>query len=229
MEFVRGKTLQKIAEEAGKMEIDSAVKFIVQAARGLDYAHNKNIVHRDIKPDNIMINEEGVAKVADLGLAKDVTEADASVTMSGVGMGTPQYMAPEQAEGEPAGPDLAAQARDVDSFTSTRGRRGGALDDPWRTAERLVAEGRFEEAAHALYRGVLASIAQREQLRLDPSKTSGDYGRELRRRGSPLLSAFRAFARRFDWAVYGRGGCDAASLAALRELAEPFAPRARAA
>ena len=124
---------------------------------------------------------------------------------------------------------LSAQARDVDSFTSTRRRRGGAADDPWRTAERLTAEERFEEAAHALYRGVLTSIAQREQLRLDPSKTSGDYGRELRRRGSPMLSAFRTFARRFDWAVYGRGGCDAASLAALRELAEPFAPRARAA
>src|SRR6476646_413543 len=70
---------------------------------------------------------------------------------------------------------LAAQARDVESFTSRRGRRNGALDDPWRGAERLMAEGRFEEAAHALYRGVLASIAQREQLRLDPSKTSGDY------------------------------------------------------
>ena len=124
---------------------------------------------------------------------------------------------------------LAARARDVESFTARRGRRGGALDDPWRGAERLLAEGRFEEAAHALYRGVLASIAQREQLRLDPSKTSGDYARELRRRASPTLPAFRAFARRFEWTVYGRGGCDASSLAALRELAEPFAPRARAA
>lgn len=124
---------------------------------------------------------------------------------------------------------LAAQARDVESFASTRGRRRGALDDPWRAAERLIAAGRFEDAAHALYRGVLESVAQREQLRLDPSKTSGDYARELRKRGSPALSAFRAFARRFDWAVYGRGGCDATSLAALRELAEPFAPRARAA
>lgn len=124
---------------------------------------------------------------------------------------------------------LAARARDVEAFTSARGRRSGALDDPWRAAERSMAEGRFEEAAHALYRGVLASIAQREQLRLDPSKTSGDYARELRRRGSATLPAFRAFARRFDRAVYGRGGCDAASVAALRELAEPFAPRARAA
>lgn len=124
---------------------------------------------------------------------------------------------------------LSARARDVEAVTSTRGRRHRALDDPWREADRLMAERRFDEAAHALYRGVLASIAQREQLRLDPSKTSGDYARELRRRASPALPAFRAFARRFDRAVYGRGGCDATSLGALRELAEPFAPRARAA
>ncbi len=124
---------------------------------------------------------------------------------------------------------LAAQARDAESFTSKRGRRRSALDDPWQAAERLIAEGRFEDAAHALYRGVVTSVAQREQLRLDPSKTSGDYARELRKRGSPALSTFRAFARRFDWAVYGRGGCDATTLAVLRDLAEPFAPRARAA
>jgi predicted Zn finger-like uncharacterized protein len=97
MEFVRGTTLQKMVEKEGKLDIDTAVGYIVQAARGLEYAHRKKIVHRDVKPDNIMINEEGVAKVADLGLAKDVTDDDASMTMSGVGMGTPHYMAPEQA------------------------------------------------------------------------------------------------------------------------------------
>lgn len=124
---------------------------------------------------------------------------------------------------------LAARARDVEAFAEVRGRRNGRDDDPWRAADQAMADGRFEDAAHALYRGVLASVARREQLRLDPSKTSGDYVRELRTRGSPMLPAFRGFARRFDWAVYGRGGCDAASLAALREMAEPFAPRARAA
>jgi predicted Zn finger-like uncharacterized protein len=97
MEFVKGTTLQKMVEKEGKLDIDAAVGYIVQAARGLEYAHRKNIVHRDVKPDNIMVNEEGVAKVADLGLAKDVTDQDTSMTMSGVGMGTPHYMAPEQA------------------------------------------------------------------------------------------------------------------------------------
>jgi predicted Zn finger-like uncharacterized protein len=97
MEFVRGTTLQRIVEKEGKIEPATAVGYIIQAARGLEYAHRKNIIHRDIKPDNIMLNEEGIAKVADLGLAKDVQDQEASMTMAGIGMGTPHYMSPEQA------------------------------------------------------------------------------------------------------------------------------------
>ena len=124
---------------------------------------------------------------------------------------------------------VAAQARDADALAASRGKRAGASEDPWSEAERLIAAGRFEEAAHAMYRGVLSGLARRERLRLDPSKTSGDYARELRRRGAPSYGAFRTFVRRFDVAVYGYGGCTAESLAELRRLAEPFAPSARAA
>jgi hypothetical protein len=124
---------------------------------------------------------------------------------------------------------LAARARDEQAFASSRGKRAGAAEDPWRAADRLAAAGQFEEAAHALYRGVLASIAQRERLRLDPSKTSGDYARELRARGAPSYAVFRAFNRRFDVAVYGHGGCDAGSFAELQQLAQSFLPRVRAA
>lgn len=97
MEFVQGKTLQEMLDESGTMDLLAAVGYIIQAARGLEYAHRKNIIHRDIKPDNIMINEEGIAKVADLGLAKKMQDEEISVTLSGVAMGTPYYMAPEQA------------------------------------------------------------------------------------------------------------------------------------
>jgi hypothetical protein len=116
-----------------------------------------------------------------------------------------------------------------------RGERGGRVrgaragEDPWRAADRLAREARYEDAAHALYHAVLTTLAQGERVRLDPSKTSGDYARELRRRGSPAYAAFRAFARRFDVGVFGHGACDAAFVDDLRRLAEPFAPRARAA
>jgi len=124
---------------------------------------------------------------------------------------------------------LAAHARDADAFAASRGGARGSGEDPWRAADRLAAEGRFEEAAHALYRAVLVGLAQAERLRLDPSKTSGDYARELRARGAASYSPFRAFGRRFDMAVYGHGGCDADLIRDLRRLASPFAPRARAA
>lgn len=111
------------------------------------------------------------------------------------------------------------------------GRQGrtGRGDDPWRAADRLAREGRYEEAAHALYHAVLTSLAQTERLRLDPSKTSGEYARELRRSGSRTHTGFRSFASRFDAGVFGHGECDAAFIDELRRLAEPFAPRARAA
>lgn len=124
---------------------------------------------------------------------------------------------------------VAARARDVEALATAYGGRATLADDPWQQADRLAAAGQFEEAAHAMYRGVLSGLARRERVRLDPAKTSGDYARELRRRGAPSYGAFRTFVRRFDVAVYGYGGCTADSVAELRQLAQPFAPAARAA
>ena len=96
MEFVRGTSIGDIIEKEGKMDTGRAVGYILQSARGLEYAHRYKIIHRDIKPDNIMINEDDIAKVADLGLAKQMGNEDTSMTVDGVGMGTPVYMSPEQ-------------------------------------------------------------------------------------------------------------------------------------
>ena len=124
---------------------------------------------------------------------------------------------------------VAAQARDGETITFGSRRTARRADDPWRVAERLAAEGDIEGAVHSLYRGVLASLHQVERIRLDPSKTSGDYARDLRARSSASLHPFRAFARRFDGAVYGRTRFDAALYDDLRRLAEPLRDRARAA
>jgi hypothetical protein len=117
---------------------------------------------------------------------------------------------------------LAARAREEDVERGAHARRGRAGEDPWRAAERLAAAGQFEEAAHAIYRGVVESLGRVERLRVEPSNTSGDYARELRARGSARLAPFRLFARRFDVAVYGHGGCTAEAIADLARLAEPF-------
>jgi hypothetical protein len=124
---------------------------------------------------------------------------------------------------------VAALARD--DTGARRTRRGGArtADDPFEAAERYAAEGRYEDAAHAIYHGVLLALARSERVRLDPSKTSGDYARDLRARGSASYQPFRTFSRRFDVAVFGHGGCDAQLIDDLRRLSAPFTGRARAA
>lgn len=117
---------------------------------------------------------------------------------------------------------LAARARSEDDMVGGDGGRSRPGEDPWLAAARFSEAGLFAEATHALYRAVVESVARTDRLRLDPSRTSGDYARDLRARGSSRYGAFRSFARRFDVAVYGHGRCDAAAFTELSRLAEPF-------
>jgi hypothetical protein len=106
-----------------------------------------------------------------------------------------------------------------------RARGTGLPRDPWLAAQALAARGDFTEAAHALYRALLATLARRGQVKLHPSKTVGDYVRELRSRSSALFSRFRDFARSYEVVVYGVGECDRARWERLRTLAEPIVMR----
>ncbi len=99
MEFVRGETARERVERKGPLAESEALDIVVGAARGLDAAHRKSIVHRDIKPDNIMIDVTGLVKLADLGIAKahgEAAESHETITQPGLLIGTPAYMAPEQ-------------------------------------------------------------------------------------------------------------------------------------
>jgi hypothetical protein len=125
---------------------------------------------------------------------------------------------------------ISARKRQGEGQRSLRRHAANVQEDPWRLADELAAAGQCAEAAHALYRGVLLSISRTDRIRLDPSRTSGDYARDLRRRGSPSASLFRAFTRRFESAVFGHEQCTPEVFAELRRLSEPFrAARARAA
>jgi len=97
MEFVDGKSVREIMEESGPLDPTRATEVIAQVADALAYAHENGIIHRDIKPDNIMLTRAGVAKLADLGLARQVDAEMTALTRTGTAMGTPYYMAPEQA------------------------------------------------------------------------------------------------------------------------------------
>jgi len=95
MEFVDGETLGQKIDHQGRLPEKEAVRIIAQIAQGLHKAHSNGMVHRDVKPDNILIRPDGTSKIADLGLVKE-NETDLNLTRTGRGLGTPQFMAPEQ-------------------------------------------------------------------------------------------------------------------------------------
>ena len=101
--------------------------------------------------------------------------------------------------------------------------------DPWLVAQEEAARGNFTDAAHALYRALLEAAARQGHVRLHPSKTIGDYVRELRARSSALATRFRDFARSYETVIYGVGFCDRDRYERLRALALPLLrPRADA-
>ncbi len=97
MELVRGKTLKQIITENGPISWKWATNIAIQIASALEVAHKNNIVHRDIKPHNIIITEDGVAKVTDFGIAKAVSNS--TITAFGTTIGSVHYFSPEQAKG----------------------------------------------------------------------------------------------------------------------------------
>ena len=98
MELVDGRTLKELVNQRGPMPVDVAVDLTEQLLKALGYAHRRGLVHRDVKPQNVIIDGEGQAKVADFGIARAV---NSDMTETGAIVGTVQYLSPEQAHGQP--------------------------------------------------------------------------------------------------------------------------------
>ena len=101
MEYVQGQSCAEILRERGMLPVAEALGIISQACRGLDYAHQGGVVHRDVKPGNLLRSDDGVVKLADFGIAKAISE-ESSITQVGSVLGTAAYLAPEQATGQEA-------------------------------------------------------------------------------------------------------------------------------
>ena len=122
--YVRGESLRAKLERERQLGLDEALAITRQVADALDYAHQHGVIHRDIKPENILLHE-GEAMLADFGIALAVNEAGGNrLTETGLSLGTPQYMSPEQATGRP--PARRAERRLLP--------RRGALRDAGRRA-----------------------------------------------------------------------------------------------
>jgi len=99
LEYVHGETLKDVIRREGPLEIPQAIAYAIEIARALGAAHERQIVHRDVKPHNVLISEEGGAKITDFGIARSLSEE--GLTMAGRVLGTTDYVSPEQALGQP--------------------------------------------------------------------------------------------------------------------------------
>ena len=96
MEYITGETLETIIMREGAIELTRALDFSVQIANALDYAHRQNVIHRDLRPGNVLVNDQGLVKVADFGTSRVLEIAAHGTTV----IGSPPYMAPEQFHGK---------------------------------------------------------------------------------------------------------------------------------
>jgi eukaryotic-like serine/threonine-protein kinase len=120
MEYIEGQSCAEILRDFGWVDVEEAVSIVEQACEGLHYAHRNGVVHRDVKPGNLLRAREGEVKLADFGIAKATEQS--SITQVGSVLGTAAYLAPEQARGEEAGPAADLYALGVVAYQLISGR-----------------------------------------------------------------------------------------------------------
>jgi predicted Ser/Thr protein kinase len=120
MERVDGRSCAELLRDRGHMDVAQAVEIVAQACRGLDYAHRNGVVHRDVKPGNLLVSKADVVKLADFGIARATDQS--SITQVGSVLGTAAYLAPEQARGEEAGPRADLYSLGVVAYQLLSGR-----------------------------------------------------------------------------------------------------------
>jgi serine/threonine protein kinase len=171
MELVQGQSLGQRLAERGALPEEEAVRIILQVAAALHQAHELKLVHRDVKPDNILLMPTGVAKLTDLGLVK-VLDEEIGLTTPGSGLGTPNYMAPEQFDdASHAGPHCDLYALGATLYAAITGqvpfqgstflnvikkKQAGEL-----TPVRLLAPGVSERTERAILRAMSLDPARR--------------------------------------------------------------------
>lgn len=183
MEFAEGNSLKQLLQQRGRFRESDAIEIAMQVAGALENAHRHGIVHRDVKPGNIVLSSDGLAKLTDLGLAR--RPGDPTVTHTGATMGTPQYISPEQAR-NPSAVDIRSDIYSLGAtlyhlVTGSPPFAGESLAD-------LLTKVLFEQAEAASSRESSVSsgfsLVLRKMLAKDPARryqTPGELLDDLRR------------------------------------------------
>jgi serine/threonine-protein kinase len=166
MEYVAGLSVREILHAEGLLASAQAADLLDQTLAALQHAHRQGIVHRDVKPENLMITRDGVVKVADFGLARAF--ADAQITEAGNVTGTVQYLAPEQLQGEPADPRTDLYALGVVAFELLTGRLPFTGETPMAIAYKHIHEpmprpSSTNPAVPASLDGWVASVTEKQR------------------------------------------------------------------
>jgi serine/threonine-protein kinase len=122
MEFLAGGSVQDQIRGGRKLPVERAIKIVLGAAKALEYAEKQGVIHCDIKPDNLMLTEDGEVRLADLGIARTVASRGAKVKQEGGVLGSPHYMAPEQAAGEAIDHRVDVYGLGATAYTMLSGR-----------------------------------------------------------------------------------------------------------
>ena len=227
MELIRGQSGAEILRDRGRARgRRRRCRWSLQACRGLDYAHRNGVVHRDVKPGNLLRAEDGDVKLADFGIAKAVTD-ESAITQVGSVLGTAAYLAPEQAArrgGRAAGGHLRARRRDLPAARRAACPTRRSRSPSSRSSSSARCRRRCDElnpdVTPALAVAVDRALAldPRRPLRPAPSHPRGADRRRARRRARPRRARGRAADRR-----------DAGRSAARRPTARTSPARRRAA
>ncbi len=195
MEHVSGNSCAELLRDRGHLEVGEAIDVVTQACRGLDYAHRNGVVHRDVKPGNLLVSDSDVVKLADFGIARAADQS--SITQVGSVLGTAAYLSPEQARGDEAGPRADLYSLGVVTYQLISGRlpyEASSLSELALKQQRespIPLDELNPEVPHALAQAVALALAIDQQARPEDAMQLAEMLREGFR-GVPPPGAERA-------------------------------------